>query len=237
MPVFKKTKEKTEDSNLTKQTLLFGGGTFLIFLVIFVFGLPLLIRFSVYLADRKKDAKTSKSFVLPPQPPRVIMPFEATPSATIDLRGYAEKNTSVELTMPDGNKIRKNVNEEGEFIFEKLSLQSGPNMFSAIALFSEDLKSEPMKSITVIQDQTPPDLTLTNPSEDKITVDVPDFDIVGKTEQRCIVNINSYTASVNDNGDFKLKMLLQPGKNEYTVTSRDPAGNETRKKVVITYDF
>jgi len=236
MPEFKRSKEKVEDKNLTKKTIMLGGATFLLFLIIFIFGLPLLIRFSVYLSDRKKN-NTNKTIVLPPQPPRIMLPFESTPSATIDIKGFAEKGVNVELSLPDGKKIRKTANDDGEFIFEKIDLQSGPNIFSGIAFFADDTPSEASKNFIVIRDDSPPELEITNPGEEKVTVDVPDYDLVGKTEVKSLVKINTYVASVNDKGEFKLKLQLQPGKNEYTIVSKDPAGNQTTKKVTITYDF
>ena len=42
---------------------------------------------------------------------------------------------------------------------------------------------------------------------------------------------------VDDNGEFKLKIQLAPGKNDIEIISKDMAGNETKKKIVITYDL
>lgn len=243
MPVFKKNKlvqiGKSQESadTLTKRTVILGLTTLVIFILVLAVGLPLLIRFSVFLGENRKNQNIKEVQSLPPTPPRIVMPFEATPSASIDIVGFAEKGGSVEL-YKDGKKfLTKQTNEEGEFNFSKVDLNSGPNTFWAVVFLKESIKSEPSKKVIVIRDETAPILDLVNPSEEKLTVDVADFDVIGKTEPGVSVTINNYVASVNDKGEFKLKLQLSPGKNEYEVKAKDMAGNIAKKKITITYDI
>ena len=82
-----------------------------------------------------------------------------------------------------------------------------------------------------------PSLTLTNPSEESLSVDSIDFDIVGKTDKGSSVLINNKIVKVDDNGDFKEKWQLTIGKNDLVVIARDDAGNETKKSISITYSL
>jgi len=42
---------------------------------------------------------------------------------------------------------------------------------------------------------------------------------------------------VDNDGNFKLKWQLNTGKNELEIISNDLAGNQTRKKISITYSL
>lgn len=240
MPEFKKkffseSQDKKID-DLTKKTIVFGTATFALFVLLFVFGLPLLIKFSVFLGEGRKNAEVKKQIVLPPQPPRLLLPFESTPSAQINLKGFAEPNVLVDLYL-DGQKVSsKNSDSAGEFLFSGVNLKSGPNIFTTMASLSSDLKSEFSAEELVIRDETAPELVISNPDKESMNVDYSDFDIIGKTDKKSYVTINNYVATVNDLGEFKMKMQLQLGKNEYTIKSRDEAGNQTVKKVTITYE-
>ncbi len=239
MPEFKKKvflNNRTEIDDLTKKTIVFGIATFSLFILLFIFGLPLLIKFSVFLGEGRKNAEVKKQIVLPPQPPRLLLPFESTPSSQITLKGFAEPNVLIDLYL-DGQKISsKNSDTAGEFFFSNVPIKIGSNVFTALASLNNDLKSELSPEELVIRDETPPELTISNPDKDSLSVDYSDFDIIGKTDKKAYVTINNYVATVNDLGEFKMKMQLQLGKNEYTIKSRDEAGNQTSKRITITYE-
>ncbi len=44
-------------------------------------------------------------------------------------------------------------------------------------------------------------------------------------------------AVIDSEGKFKLKLQLNSGKNEVEITVKDNAGNEAKKKIILTYDF
>jgi len=89
----------------------------------------------------------------------------------------------------------------------------------------------------VSYDKTPPSLELTNPTEESLTVDSADFDIVGTTDTGSSVSINNRIAPVDNGGGFKLKWQLDMGKNDLEIVSTDLAGNQTKKKISITYSL
>ena len=98
-------------------------------------------------------------------------------------------------------------------------------------------KGDGSKTIVVAYDKTAPKLELTNPSEESLSVDSADFDIIGNTEAEASVSINNRIAPVNNDGSFKLKWQLNMGKNDLEVISTDLAGNQTKKKISITYSL
>lgn len=239
MPEFTRSRLNNykNESNISRKTIAFGVLTFLLFIFLFVFGLPILIKFSVFLGEQRNDVGTKKEVILPPLPPRLVVPFEATPSAKLDIGGFAEEGVMVELYKNGELLESQKVNEKGEFKFPQVNLNAGPNTFFATAYLRDTVKSENSKQLVIVRDESAPELDLTSPDKEMVTVDYADYDVVGKTERGVTVMINNRLAPVNDNGEFKLKIQLSPGKNEFEIKAKDAAGNETKKKITVTYDI
>lgn len=229
--------DKASQAN-NKKTFLLGLLVVALLVSIVLFGTPLLIKFSVFLGDRQdQPANGNRDDVLPPLSPRIFVPFEATNSAALSVNGTAEIGTLIELVKDDVLLDTISTDEDGDFVFENILLEEGSNVFSAVAVSPEGKRSELSKEVEVVFDDASPPLEMTNPVEEELTVDYADFDIRGRTEVGASVLVNSRVAMVDGDGNFKLKMQLEPGKNEVEVKAKDLAGNETIKKVVIIYDF
>jgi len=230
--------ERKEEEQITKKTVLLGFITVVLFVMVVLFGLPLLVRFSVFLGDLKnKNGDTSTEKIIPPLAPRIIMPYEATNSSVISISGLGEISTTVELLKNDVSVGKTEVSATGDFVFSEIALENGENSFNAVAMTEKGGSSEVSKTVMVVYDNQPAEIVMMNPSEDTLTVDYSDFDIVGKAEKNASVLINGRVAMVDDEGKFKLKYQLSSGKNEIEIVVRDLAGNETRKKINITYDI
>lgn len=238
MAEFKRSRlVRKSDETVTKKTVFMGFLTILFAVFIVVFGLPFLIKFSVFLGDMKKSGDNSENKILPPLAPRLVIPFEATNSAIFKINGFAEAKVDVELFKNEVSIGKTEVTENGDFAFEKISLDEGENSFSAIASSEKTGAGDGSIPIMVLYDKQAPALKLTNPSETSLTVDYADFDIVGEAEKGVSVSINGRLAAVDDMGNFKLKIQLNTGKNDIEVVARDSAGNETRKTISITYSL
>lgn len=230
--------EKKEDEEITKKTIFLGLSTVVVFVLLLVFGLPLLIRFSIFLGDLKNSNNAEvKEKILPPTAPRIILPYEATNSSQVSINGLAEKNVEVELLKNDLSIGKTTVNDNGEFVFENVALEDGESVFKAVAISEKGGSGEPSKEVKITFDNKVPELTMLNPVEESLKVDSADFDVIGQSERQASVSINGRVAMVDDTGKFKLKLQLNTGKNDIEIVVRDNAGNETRKKIAITYDI
>jgi hypothetical protein len=230
--------EKKAEDEITRKTIFLGLLTVIVFGLLIIFGLPLLIKFSIILGDIKNQkAIETKEKSLPPMAPRIILPFEATNSSQIIINGLAEKNVTVELLKNDVSIGKEKVNDVGEFTFGNVLLDQGESIFTAIAINDKGGSGEPSKELKVIFDNVPPTLTMLNPSEESLKVDSADFDVIGQSEKGVGVLINGRVAMVDDTGKFKLKLQLNTGKNNVEIIVRDVAGNETKKNISITYDI
>jgi len=237
MPEFRRSRlERKNNDQITKKTVFFGFLTIVIVAALLIFGLPFLIKFSVFLGESKKTTVNS-SKVLPPLAPRLVIPFEATNSGKISVSGFAESKVTVELFKNEVSIGKTEVTENGDFNFKDISLDEGDNNFSAIASTEKNGSSDGSASTNIIFDKTPPSLTLTNPSESSLNVDYTDIDLIGMTDKGSSVLINGRMAMVDNNGNFKLKWQLNTGKNDLEVIARDTAGNETKKNISITYSL
>lgn len=229
--------DRKQDEEITKKTMILGGVTVLIFAIVLIFGLPLLIKLSVILGNSKSQSKDNQEKFVPPLPPRLVVSFEATNSARFSINGVAEPNVEVELLKNDLSLGKNIADEKGGFTFSDITLDRGGNTFTAIASKEKEGSSELSKAVTVIYDDQPPSLTITNPAEDRLSVDVADFDIIGKSDSNVSVSINGKLAVVDDEGNFKLKVQLNTGKNSFEILVRNQAGNVTKKTIEITYDI
>ena len=241
MQQFKRSRvERKTDDQITRKTVVMGILTIAAFGFIIVFGIPFLIRFSIFLGDTKNRGNNNDQVenVLPPLPPRISVPFEATKSASVNIDGLAEPKVKVELLKDDVLLGSADVGDSGDFSFESIELTPGKNVFIARAVSDQGGVSELSKPLDITFDDQIPDLAMLNPSEDKITVDYSDFDVVGQSKEIGIsATINGRVAMMENDGKFKLKLQLVAGKNDIEIVVRDLAGNEAKKMITITYDM
>lgn len=230
--------EKQVEEQATKSTIALGLLSIGAVLAVVVFGLPLLVRLSVVLGEIKtKTSGEVKEKTLPPLPPRLVVPYEATNSAKITVAGLAEVGAVVELLKNDVAIGTTVVSTNGDFNFVAVELDNGVNSFLARARTDGGGSSELSTPLEVIYDNLAPGVEMTNPSESSLTVDYAEFDVIGKTEKGASVMVNGHIAVVDDEGKFKSRIQLVAGKNTVETVVRDLAGNETKKTVDITYDI
>ncbi len=85
---------------------------------------------------------------------------------------------------------------------------------------------------TVVYDNTPPSLTVTNPLEKEIVV-LRQIMVKGYTEPGCVVKINDNLASTDGSGNFNSLVTLVLGRNLLDIIATDPAGNVSSTKRVV----
>lgn len=239
MPQFvrKSRLERKAEEQITRRTVVLGLATVLFLIFLILLGLPMLVRFAVFLGDiknRNQPAPAETEF--PPLAPRLFLPYEATNSAKVNISGTAESKTNVELLKSDVPLEKKEVSQTGDFGFE-VSLDPGENRFTAVAIGVKGQRSQLAKDLVVIFDDQAPEFTLEKPESDSVSTDQSEYEMVGKSEKGVSVTVNGRMAMVDNEGTFRVKMPLSIGKNEVEVVVRDGAGNETKKKVTITYDI
>lgn len=100
-------------------------------------------------------------------------------------------------------------------------------------------KDEPTDEIVEVDkvrdvDTTPPRLKITSP-QDGAEVDDEFVLFRGVTEPGATVAAGDWKAEVNREGEWAIKLRLNPGRNRATFVATDPAGNKTEASITVVY--
>ena len=208
----------------------------LAFLLISV-GIPVLIKSAIFLGNFRSSANLpEKSDTIPPSPPRIVVPFEATNKAQFSLKGYAEPEANIRL-FNSGLSIGEFLaDNEGLFSVDNLTLSSGINELTAVAVDKAGNESLPSIPAVIEYDTTPPELAISQPAEGE-TISGPEnkMTLVGQTETGAKLTINGRLVIVGPEGKFSQEYSLNEGENAFTLVAQDKAGNQTTKELKVTY--
>lgn len=212
-------------------------GIFVVLFLLFKFGLPLLINFTLFISGLKNSPDTasekSVSFVSPP----VLNPLpSATNSAEVTISGSALQKQTVMLYLDGGLVGKMKVDKDANFIFEEVKLTKGTNIITARALDEKGKESENSDQITVLFKTDPPSLVIDSPSDDQsFSKDDKTAQVRGKTDSGVKVTVNELWAITDENGNFSYQLPLRDGENKIRVVAIDEAGNKTEAEQKVNY--
>ncbi len=169
-------------------------------------------------------------------PPVLNIPFEATNTATIKVKGYASAHTKVDVYVDDQKKSTAEVQDDGSFIANDVDLTLGLNTISGKTVNGkgESLSSKPIR---ITYSNQKPKLQVTSPSngqlvkggDKKVTVS-------GSTDAGDEITVNGQKFIVNSDGNFSQFVSLNDGDNTLTVVARDSVGNTNETSLKVTYE-
>lgn len=224
-----------EDRKFKKRLLWALGGSITLIIFIFIFGLKLLVGFSL-LVDNLRGSppkeQQSQSLVLPP----ILDPLpEATNSATIAITGKGDPGMKIVLYIDEEESVTLPVESDGTFSITK-KFTEGEHTVSAKAKNDKDLVSDLSNVMTVTIKRSKPELTVTNPQDGARIVGENNTLIVkGKTDSDNTVTVNDRLAVVGSDGSFSYTQTLTEGENTIRIAATDPAGNGETVERRVTY--
>lgn len=169
-------------------------------------------------------------------PPVLNIPYEATASSQIDIKGFTTPNSKVRLYIDDEPKDTVDADSDGSFTFKDVSLNIGTNNIYGKTLDDKDNESLPSKLIKLNFDSEEPTLSINEPEDNrKIQGGDKKVKVSGKTEPGANVFINGTQAIVNSEGNFTLEVSLNDGDNPITIKAVDKALNVTEEQRTINY--
>jgi len=230
-------REKLAEEKKSRRLAIFLGIVTLLVIVGLIFwGIPLLIHLASFLNTiEKSEPEQSLEDTIPPVPPQFAAVPEATYTATIKIGGSSEPESKVEIYLNDKLLLVTEANGEGKFEVEKIPLQEGENLLSALAIDAAGNKSTSSEKVKVVFDNKPPELEIIEPENEAVVYEQK-VEIKGKVESEDIrVTVNDHLVVIEKEGSFAYPFELQEGKNEVTIIAEDLAGNKTEKKLEITY--
>jgi len=100
---------------------------------------------------------------------------------------------------------------------------------------TEASTATPAPATTAAADTTPPAIVVTSPDDgETVTDSVVEF--AGTSEPGAGVVSGPYAATMEDDGDWTIKLVVSIGYNSTVFTATDAAGNEASQRIVIYYE-
>lgn len=228
---------RIEEKRIKKQLFLVVAGIIITIILVVIFGIPLLVKTSVFLGDLKSGPNINISQdKTPPYPPTLFQINEATNTARIKIEGYAESESTVKLFL-NNEEIKKTLlGKDGTFSYEDIDLKDGVNEIYALAMDTAGNESVPSQILTVNYLRNAPKLIISEPGDNQnFGKNQQEISIKGQTDPGNSVSINSRFVYVKDDGMFVFTLKLSDGDNLITITAKDAAGNETKKEMHVVY--
>lgn len=186
------------------------------------------------LTPDQQVVKTPKNLLAPPV---LNIPFEATNSAQISIKGFGVPNSKVKIYIDDEKKAEVNVSENGSFTAEGIELALGINNIFGKTIDEDSKESLASKTIHLSFLSEKPKLDLREPEDNKsITGGDKKVMVSGSTSAGIRVFINGGQTIVDKDGNFSLNLDINEGENTIAVKASDDAGNftEIQRRVVYT---
>ena len=223
-----------ERRNLRKATWL-AGGTVVLVVTVVILGIPILVKMAGFLGDLKSSSRpVDKNDLIPPVPPAISLPYDATNSARIEIAGSAEPGSTVYLTQNSESQGNAVVGEDGIFRFRDVALKDGNNKFEAVAVDQSGNKSQPSSGVMLLFSNKPPELKIESPTDRQQVSGEMKVEIKGSTGSDVRLTVNERTVIVNSSGKFATTLSLNSGENALVFVAVDRAGNQTRKELTVT---
>lgn len=191
--------------------------------------LPALIN-SLSILNRFKPQSSSQPLSVSSSlaPPVLNIPYEATNTATIKIKGYASPRSRVEIYVDEELKTVADA-PDGNFTSEDIPLSLGTNNIYGKTIDDKGHTSLPSKPIRIFYSNEKPKLEISSPSDNQ-TVQDRKITVSGTTnaDRDIMVTAQSSRAIVNQDGNFSQTINLNEGDNDIVVIATDPSGNTTQ---------
>lgn len=216
-------------------------GLILIYFII-AWGLPALVGGLSFL-NRFKSApvKTESIEDTAIAPPVLNIPYEATNTAEIDISGYSQANSKVEIYVDEALESSVGTQSDGSFKAEGVSLALGTNNIYGITIIEGEKgaakKSLPSKNIKLFYNDEKPNLEVNEPSDGhEVKGGDKKVRVSGKTEPDNSVSVNGVTAILDSEGKFSKEISINEGENNLTIETTNQVGNKTslQRRVIYT---
>lgn len=219
-----------EKRDMRTATIIFG--IILILLVLFGFvGVKLLPKL-VNMLSNSNRTNTDRKDLIPPPPPALVLPYNATNSATIILIGQSEPESQVYLTQNSDPRGNQKTQSDGTFEFPEINLFEGNNIFRLVAMDPSGNQSPPSTTYTVEYLSKQPEINIEN-LQDGQTVSSKRLTIKGSTNPQNKLYINDRFVMLGGTGTFETVLNLNVGDNKLLFVAIDRAGGQTQKELTI----
>jgi len=228
--------KRYEDKRQEKKLVISIVGIIAIFIFLGIFGIRILIGFSL-LVDKLRGTpqqQTSQQLILPPE----LNPLPiATNSATIAVSGKGQAGMTVIVYINDTDTEKTTVDKDGAFVIPSVKLIEGTNTISAKQTSDNKNVSVLSEVFTVISKKSKPTLDITYPSDNQqIRQEQNTITVTGKTnDESNTVNVNERLAILRNDGSFAYDLNVPEGDSVIKIIATDTAGNQITVERKINY--
>lgn len=228
---------RLEDRKAKRRLTVAVLGTIAIFVFFGLFGLKLLVGFSLSVDRLRGGGPTPapvQTLILPP----TLNPIdESTKSATLVIGGAGQEGLTAIVYLDDEVSKKAMIGRDGTFSVTIAGLSEAIHAISAKQSDDRGNTSELSNVLTVTIKKTPPILELMSPEDNAIIRgDDNRVTVSGKTEEDSTITVNSRIVVVRSDLTFSYPFPLNPGDNKLTIVATDPAGNTTTIERNVKYE-
>lgn len=168
-------------------------------------------------------------------PPVLNIPYEATNSASVDIKGFATARSKVKIYLDEELIQTADTTENGNFNAKGISLSLGTNSIYGRTEGENSQESLPSKTIQLIFDNEKPSLEISEPSDGQTFKGERKIKVSGKTEPGAVLSISGERVILGAEGKFNHEVSLSDGENTITIKVHDLAGNITEVARKVTF--
>lgn len=163
-------------------------------------------------------------------------PDTVTKEDSVTVEGTAAAGGTVEISNNGEVAASVEATDEGAFAAD-VELTEGENSLTAVTKL-ENGSTAPSEAVTIIRDQTAPELTITAP-EDGSKTNKETVTVTGTASDDYLnkLTINGAKTDVKEDGTFSKRILLDEGVNEIKVVATDQAGNKAKQVIELEADY
>ncbi len=223
-----------EEKKQQRRLILSIIGSIGIVLFLLIFGLKLLVGFSLLIDKIRGNTplKEQQAFLLPPI--LDALP-EATNSASLTVTGKGQPDTTLIVYLNDSETKKITIPKDGIFSVD-IPFKEGENTISTKILDQKGTLSDLSNVIKVTFKKSKPLLEISNPEDNTSVVSNDAFVVVqGKTEEENSITVNGRFVLLQKDGSFSYKTPLSEGSNTLIIIATDQAGNQTTIERHVTY--
>ena len=170
-------------------------------------------------------------------PPVLNIPYEATNTARIKIKGFSQAESKVEVYLDDELKTEVKVSSDGSFTTDEITLNLGTNNLSGKTIDEKGNKSLSSKPIRIIYENEKPTLDLREPADNSTVKGDKKITVSGTTNVSKDINVtaNGIRLIVNSEGQFSQVLEINEGDNNIVVIAADTAGNSAQVTRKVTH--
>lgn len=211
-------------------------GIIAIFIFLGVFGVRILIGFSLFVDKLRgtPQQQVAQQLILPPELDPIPI---ATNSATIAVSGKGQAGMTVIVYINDTDTEKTTVDKDGSFNIPSVNLIDGSNTISAKQADDKNNVSALSEVFTIVSKKSKPLLEVSYPTDNQqIRQDQSSITVTGKTnDETNTVTVNDRLAIVRSDGSFSYDLNVPEGDSVMKIVATDTAGNQMTVERKINY--